>query len=273
MIKLPSNKNSITLVFLSILPTLVFAQISDTDLAKAAQNPIAAMYSLPFQYNWNQDMGPTEKGMQSLTNVQPVLPFTINDDWNLISRTIIPVINQHGLAPSGAADVDGVGDVTQSFFFSPKNPSANGWIWGVGPIALLPWGSNDLLSNRQTGLGPTAVVLKQSNGWTRGILANHIWSLNQNPPDNKEKVDATFLQPFFSYTTHTHTTFGIDTESTYDWTSNQWSVPINLTVTQLLKINGQPITIQAGPRFWAQSPENGAQDWGFRVAVTLLFPR
>jgi hypothetical protein len=130
-----------------------------------------------------------------------------------------------------------------------------------------------LLSNKQWGLGPTAVALKQSNGWTRGILANHIWGLDDSPPDNKEKVNATFLQPFLMYTTHTYTSFGVNTESTYDWQSKEWSVPINLFVTQILKIGGQPISIQAGPRYWADSPKDGEQGWGFRAALTLLFPK
>lgn len=251
-----------------------FAQAQDSaELAKAALNPVAAMYSLPVQYNWDQKMGPTGEGMHSVTNIQPVLPFTLNEDWNLISRTILPVIDQHGLAPNGAADKSGVGDITQSFFFSPRKPTDSGWILGAGPALLIPTGSHELLSNEQWGIGPTAVALKQSNGWTRGILANHIWGLDGSPPDDKEKVNQTFLQPFLSYTTKTLTTYGINTESTYDWQAREWSVPINLNVTQLLKIGGHPLTIQAGPRYWLDRSGDGPQGWGFRAAVTFLFPR
>lgn len=265
---------------LTLLPAIVFAlhssvaeAESSAELAKQAVNPIAAMYSLPVQYNWDQKMGRTGNGMHSVTNIQPVLPFELNDDWNLISRTILPIIDQHGLAPDGQADKTGIGDVTQSFFFSPKKPTDIGWILGVGPAILIPVGSNDLLSSKQWGLGPTAVALKQSNGWTRGMLANHVWGLDGSPPDGKEKVNQTFLQPFLSYTNDTYTTFGVNTESTYNWQTHQWSVPVNLTVTQLLKISGQPLTIQVGPRYWADSPEGGAQSWGLRAAVAFLFPR
>ena len=93
------------------------------------------------------------------------------------------------------------------------------------------------------------VALKQSNGWTRGILANHIRSLENSPPDDKDKINQTFLQPFFCYTTHTYTTYGINTESTYDWQAREWSVPINLSVTQLFKVGHQPMSLQAGPRY------------------------
>jgi hypothetical protein len=263
-------------LFLAILwltqSSPIFAEDS-AELAKKALNPVAAMYSLPVQYNWDQKIGPSGEGMHSLTNIQPVLPFRLSEDWNLISRTILPVIDQHGLAANGVANKSGIGDVTQSFFFSPTRPTERGWILGAGPALLIPTGTDKQLSNKQWGLGPTAVALKQSNGWTRGILANHIWGLDGSPPDDKEKVNQTFLQPFFSYTNATYTTFGINTESTYDWQSRQWAVPVNLTVTQLLKIGGQPLTIQAGPRYWLDSPDDGAQGWGFRVAVTLLFPK
>jgi hypothetical protein len=262
---------STLVVALGFIPT---AQAEDSaELARKALNPVAAMYSLPVQYNWDQKMGPTGEGMHSVTNIQPVLPFALNEDWNLISRTILPIIDQHGLAPNGAADKSGSGDITQSFFFSPTKPTDSGWILGGGPALLIPTGSDELLGSEQWGLGPTAVALKQSNGWTRGILANHIWGLDDSPPDDKEKVNQTFLQPFLSYTTHTYTTYGVNTESTYNWQSREWAVPVNLTVTQLLKVGGQPLTVQAGPRYWLDSPEDGPQGWGFRAAVTLLFPR
>lgn len=243
------------------------------ELAKQALNPVAAMYSLPVQYNWDQKMGPSHEGMHSVTNIQPVLPFTLNEDWNLISRTILPVIDQHGLAPDGAADKSGVGDITQSFFFSPRKPTDSGWILGAGPALLIPTGSDDLLSNKQWAVGPTVVALQQEHGWTHGILANHLWGLNGSPPDDKEKVNQTFLQPFLSYTTAALTTYGINTEATYDWQLKEWSVPVNLTVTQLLKISGHPLTVQAGPRYWLDRAADGPQGWGFRMAVTLLFPR
>lgn len=263
--------NHLTRTLASVLFVASLAHAEDSaELAKKALNPVAAMYSLPVQYNWDQKLGPDDDGKRSLTNVQPVLPFSLNEDWNLISRTILPFIDQHGL---GAADKNGVGDITQSFFFSPKSPTESGWILGAGPVLLIPVGSDEVLSAEQWGAGPTAVALKQSNGWTRGVLANHIWSLEGSPPDNKEKVNQTFLQPFFSYTTSSFTTWGINSESTYDWQAKEWSVPVNLTVTQLFKLGGQPLTVQAGPRYWLDSPESGPEGWGFRVALTLLFPK
>ena len=103
-----------------------------------------------------------------------------------------------------------------------------------------------------------------------GILANHIWSFAGD--DNTANVNATFLQPFLSYTFPTHTSLSINTESTYDWNAHQWTVPINLQVSQILKIGRLPINLQAGPRYFAEGP-SGGPDWGFRVTLTLLFPK
>ena len=148
----------------------------DTSLAMQLSNPVAALISLPLQLNYDQDIGPVDDGDRWLLNVQPVIPFDLNDDWNLISRTILPVVRQSDIFP-GAGTQNGIGDV----------------------------------------------VLKQSNGWTRGVLANHLWSFTGD--DDRADVNATFLQPFLTYTTPTQWTFALNTESTYDWEAEQWSVP------------------------------------------------
>lgn len=259
----------------AILAALIVAAVAsparavdETELAKQALNPVAALISVPLQLNYDDNIGLAEQGNKWQLNVQPVIPVSISQDWNLISRTIVPLIDQDGL---GAADASGVGDIVQSLFFSPKAPTAGGWIWGAGPVLLLPTASNDALGGEKWGLGPTVVVLRQAHGWTYGALANHIWSVAGE--DDRSDISATFLQPFLSYTTKTFTTFGINTESTYDWENEQWSVPINFTVTQMLKVGQQPITLQAGARYWAESPDSGPEGWGYRLALTFLFPK
>lgn len=258
---------------LGVLGGLLPAAHADqnAELAKAAQNPIAALISLPIQVNYDHRLGTQDDGRKWVTNVQPVIPFSISDDWNLISRTILPLIDQKDIAPAGRMDKNGIGDVTQSFFFSPKQPTAGGWVWGAGPVLLLPTASDKLLGSEKWGLGPTAVVLRQRNGWTVGALGNHIWSVAGD--SRRDDISATFVQPFLSYTTKTYTTFGINTESTYDWKTSHWSVPVNLAVTQMMRIGGQALTVSAGARYWADSPPGGPEGWGFRLAVTLLFPK
>ena len=159
----------------------------------------------------------------------------------------------------------------QSVFLSPKAPTAGGWIWGAGPVLLLPTGSDDLLSAKKWGLGPTAVLLKQDHGWTYGALANHIWSVAGDSA--RSDISATFLQPFVAYTTPTAWTYTVDTESTYDWKSKQWSVPFNLLVSKVTKIDSQLISVGGGVRYWVDGPDSGAHGWGLRLVVTLLFPK
>ena len=246
------------------------AEESEEAIAKATQNPIAAMISAPFQYNYDQNIGPQRTGTKNYMNVQPVIPISISEDWNLISRTILPVVTQTSVV-AGSGTQSGIGDITQSLFFSPKKPTEGGLIWGVGPVFLLPTASNNQLGGEKWGAGPTAVMLKQESGWTYGMLANHIWSIAGT--SNRSDISSTFLQPFLSYTTKTYMTFGVNTESTYNWEAKNWSVPINLSVTQLLKVGNQRFTLQAGARYWADSPDAGAHGWGARFAVTFLFPK
>jgi hypothetical protein len=257
------------LAALAIASADAFAQESEEALALAAQNPIAAMISVPFQYNYDQNFGPQETGHKNYVNVQPVIPISLNEDWNLITRTIVPVIWQTDIFP-GAGSQSGIGDITESLFFSPKKPTADGWIWGAGPVLLLPTASDDLLGADKWGLGPTAVFLKQEHGWTIGALVNHIWSVGGA---GSADINSTFLQPFLTYTTKTHTSFTLQTESTYDWKRDQWSVPIHLIVSQVLKVGQQALQLQAGARYWADSPDAGAHGWGARFTLTFLFPK
>jgi hypothetical protein len=253
-----------TLALAAFIPTALHAE--DADLAKKLANPIASLISVPIQSNYDFGIGPGD-GTKSTTNIQPVIPFELNQDWNLISRTILPVIDQQGILPGGAADEFGLGDTVQSFFFSPKTSSP---IWGVGPVFLIPTATDSLLGSEQWGAGPTAVVLKQNGPWTYGALANHLWGFAAD--DDRNEVNATFIQPFVSYTTPKATTFSLNMENTYDWNSNQWTAPVNFVVSQIIKLGDQPVQFFGGVRYYTAKPDGGPE-WGLRFGLTFLFPK
>lgn len=145
---------------------------SNEALATRLSNPIADLISLPFQLNYDEGYGPNGDGNRTNLNVQTVIPFSLNDDWNVISRTIVPLVYQDDVVPGDSEF--GVGNVIQSFFFSPKQPTQGGWVWGAGPVLQIPLSSNDPFGADDWAAGPTAVALKQTGPWTFGALTNHL---------------------------------------------------------------------------------------------------
>jgi hypothetical protein len=238
----------------------------DAELAKQLQNPVASLISVPFQHTFEFNLGPNDDGFKYTLNFQPVIPVSLSKDWNLIIRTIVPIISQDDVIPGTSQS--GLSDITQSFFFSPKKP-VGGLILGFGPVMLYPTATDSLLGTERWGAGPTFLVLKQVGGWTYGALLNHIWSYAGD--EHRDYVSSTFIQPFISYTTKTKTTFGLNSESTYDWHNSQWTVPINLSISQLVKLGKMPVQFALGAKYYAGGP-SGAPDWGIRFVVTPLFP-
>ena len=151
------------------------AEKSKQDIAKEVANPLTSMTYLPLQLDFDRNIGPEDDGERMTLNVQPLTSFEINDDWNLISRTIVPLIAQDDIFP-GAGEQSGFGDIVQSFFFSPTKPTEDGWIWGAGPVILAPTATDDYLGTDKWAAGPTFVMAKVDGPWTIGLLANHLSS-------------------------------------------------------------------------------------------------
>jgi len=204
-------------------------------------------------------------------NFQPVVPIRLDDEWDVISHSILPVIDQHDVAGL-SGDQFGLGDTTQSFFLSSRASGPDGLVWGLGPALLIPTGTDEFLGSGKWGAGPTALALVQTHGWTMSMLTNQIWSVagQSGRPD----VSVALLQPFVACTMPTATTVTVNSETNYDWDGNAWSVPVKLMVSQIVKLGSQPVSLQAGLRYWADSLATGPEQdsLGFRFTVTFLFP-
>lgn len=266
-------KAYVYLLLFGMFASTVQAEESAADLAKAVQNPVADLISVPFQNNTNFNVGPEQK-TQNVLNIQPVIPVELNSDWNLITRTIIPVISQPEFIP-GQGRTNGIGDIQFSAFFSPKKPTAAGWIWGAGFIAQLDTATDDVLGSGKWGLGPTAVVLKNDGQWVYGGLINNVWSVAGD--DSRSDVNTMLIQPFINYNfpdkPGRYLTFAPIITSNWEADSDdRWTVPIGLGIGQVMKWGRQPVNLQASAYYNVVTPEYGA-DWQLRLQIQLMFPK
>jgi hypothetical protein len=238
------------------------------ELAKKLSNPISDLVSVPFQFNWYQHVGPLELSTFIL-NVQPVIPLQLNDHWNLILRIIVPFIGQPPLF-DGDVSTFGVGDITTSFFFSPRNNS--GFTWGVGPVFETPSSYQPTIGTGHYSIGPTAVALQQTGKWTIGALVNQVWSVAGDR--RREDVSELFLQPFVAYQATQTLTLTVNSETTANWEAHgddRWTVPILFQAGKLDKLGPFPASYQLGLSFFPAHPDLGPM-WNIRAAVVLLLP-
>lgn len=246
---------------------------TDVELAKKMSNPVANLTSVPIQYNYQDNLGPNKDGKKSLMKIQPVVPFSISEDWNLITRTIIPVVQTQDMYP-GAGTETGFGDTNLSLFLSPKEPTSNGIIWAAGPVILIPTESHDLGKDKW-GLGPTFAVLKitdlgNKKSLTTGLLTSQIWTVESHT--DKTETNQLYVQPFMSYVLPTATTLTLSSETTFDWVTNEREIPIIFQVGQMVKIRDQIVNFQIGEQWYADK-YTGGSNWATRFQVTFLFPR
>ena len=263
-----------TLCVVVLMPSLGRAQQpaaaggDSAELAKKLSNPISDLVSVPFQFNWEQDVGPSEL-TRFILNVQPVMPFTLNEDWNLIMRIIAPLVSQPPLFDGGTATF-GISDITTSFFLSPTKMTE--FILGVGPVIVLPSTNEPTLGSGKWSAGPTVVALKQTGRWTFGALWNQVWSFSGDP--SRSDVNQMFLQPFLSYqATHT-VTYTVQSETTFNWEADdqETTFPINVLVSKLSSFGVFPASYQLGFGVFPVHPDIGPS-WKIRGAIVLLLPR
>ena len=238
------------------------------NLAKAAQNPVANMISVPFQNNFNFGIGPNN-AMQYVLNIQPVIPISLSKDWNLITRTIMPIINMPSPAP-GVASASGLGDINPTLFLSPANSGK--FIWGVGPTFTLPTATDGALGNGKWCAGPAVVALTMQGHWVIGALANNQWSFAGY---GSQDVNAMLVQPFVNYNLPHGwylTSAPIITSNWKASSSDRWTVPVGGGIGKIQRIGKLPLNIQLSAFYNVEKPDNGA-DWQLRFQVQFLFPK
>lgn len=262
-----------TAILVAAIPLAVpaHAELSAEELAKLAQNPVGNLISVPFQNNTNLNYGP-EKGTQNVLNIQPVIPISVNSDWNVITRTILPVISMPALGPLGDR-VNGVGDIQFNAFLSPANPGK--WIWGAGLITQLPTNSNSELGNKNWGLGPTFVVLHLDHGspWVYGALVNNVWSLGSSGQGGS--YNNGLLQPFINYNFPGGFYITSAPILTVNWkadSSQRWTVPVGGGIGKIFHLGKLPVNAQLSAYYNVVKPDNGP-NWQIRAQVQFMFPK
>jgi hypothetical protein len=236
------------------------------ELARAVQNPVASMISVPFQNNTNFNFGPLEK-TQNVLNIQPVIPFTLSEDWNLITRTIIPVVSQPAFTPAQDREF-GLGDTVFSAFLSPRDSGQ--LIWGVGPALLLPTSTDDRLGAGEWGAGPSVVVLTMQGPWVVGSLFSNIWSFTGD-----EQVNLFTWQYFVNYNLDDGWYLTSAPIITANWeadSGNAWTVPFGGGFGKIFRIGKQPMNASLAAYYNVEKPDFGA-DWQLRFQIQFLFPK
>jgi len=245
------------------------------DLRQAAQNPVADLISLPFQNNTNFNVG-TLDNTQNVLNIQPVVPFSLNQDWNLITRTIMPVIYQPPFFEGDSTDF-GLGDLTPAFFLSPKKPipikPGVGLVWGAGPVFALPTSTDPRLGTEKWSAGPTFVALLLTKKVVTGFLINNLWSYAGE--SDRADVNAMTLQPFFNYNLPKGWYLTTSPIITANWeapSDERWTIPIGGGVGRVFKLGSQPINAQISYYYNVERPDLTGGDSQLRAQWTFLFP-
>ena len=241
---------------------------SAAELAKATQNLLASMISLPFQNNTNFGIGPDDD-TSNILNIQPVWPFSLNEDWNFITRTIIPLVSQPGVGP-GQSRTNGLGDITFTAWVSPKESGK--WIWGAGGAVVMPTATDDALGTDRWSAGPSVVVLTMPGKWVIGSLFSNVWSFAGS---GDAYVNCFTWQYFVNYNMDNGWYLTSAPIITANWEANSdntWTVPIGGGVGKIFKIGKQPVNGQISAYDNVVTPDNGA-DWQLRLQLQFLFPK
>jgi hypothetical protein len=241
----------------------------NSDLAKQVQNPVADLISLPFQNNMNFGLGPNNR-MQNVLNIQPVIPIKLSEEWNLITRTIAPILKQPDVR-TATDDTWGLGDINVLLALTPAKPGSV--IWGIGPAMILPTGTDPAVSQRKWAAGPGGVLLTKHGPWVVGVLVQNVWSFAGS--DKRSDVNQFLTQYFLNYNLPDGWYLTSSPIITADWEAgrgNKWTVPVGGGFGKVFRAGNLPMNASFAAFSNVVRPDNGS-DWSLRFQISFLFPK
>jgi hypothetical protein len=276
-------KRILLLSFFSLcLTSFLFAQTTDdslslkmaakhnpAELAKKLANPVANLISMPFQNNTDVGIGENHNGYKNTLNVQPVIPIKLSKKLNLITRYIIPVVSQKNITGESTSQA-GLGDLNVSAFFSPAE-AKKGFVWGLGPVFLVPTATDELLGSKKFSIGPSALALLQIHGMTIGALVSQTWSVAGD--EDRSDVNLLYVQPFFNFSWKSGAGVGLSAEISQNWESDNTSIFLIPAIQGITRLGKQIIQLQIGPRFQVVSPDKNGAVFGVRAQLSFVFPK
>jgi hypothetical protein len=241
--------------------------VDDGDLARASQNPVADMISLPMKNKFNFGRGDEDAFAYEL-ELQPVLPVKLGE-WNLINRFIVPIAYQEP-AFEGMSYDTGLRNITYQAFFSPAAPGDI--IWGVGPTLNMPTNTEDSLGNDKWSGGPAVVALTMRGPWVFGTLAQQFWDFAGD--DDAADVDLSSLQYFVNYNTPDYY-LNTSPTMTYNWEADSddaWTIPVGGGIGKIYHFGETPVDMRLSAYSNVEAPDS-APDWFVEFQIKFLFPK
>ncbi|MCZ7463811.1 transporter [Rhizobium rhizogenes] len=252
------------LVLLSALPAS--AEDDVDELARKVSNPASFMISVPVHSDFDVGRWGGGDTYSATLDIEPVIPFALNDDWNMISHTDFPIVYNDPIGTPGGKL--GLGDISQNLSFTPARHGP--LIWAFGPEFSLPTATDDRFGTGKLSMGPSGLLLLQTKSMSVGMSASHLWSVAG--AGDRPRVSQTELQPFIAWHIGGGKTISANLDFSYDWVASDYTLPVSLSFSQIVKVGEQTLSLSLGAKYWIEGPEDGPQ-WGIKAGVTFLFPQ
>jgi hypothetical protein len=255
------------LLAVSLFAVSAYAEV-DEEFVKKTENPLANMMSIPFQFNYEYGYGFDDNGAKWTLNIQPVIPIPLSDKFITLSRTIMPIISMDENATMTNESVFGLADIVESIYFGKAIGSLT---FGVGPAFMLPTATDKMLGTGKWSAGPAAIGVYQSksSGLTLAFVTYQVWSFAG--PDDRADVNQIFFQPVVSKVIG-DVSVAVNSEIQYYWDVSAASVPLNLTVSKVVKFGELPVKMALGARYMLENPNKYGAEWGGRFVMTFYLP-